>query len=704
MCESSLGENSASWSEVPDGEAETRLQHLRDSLVEARLASFGKDGAFLDRSGTGSGKTHACVQAAAAQLPAKSLVAVRTHREAAELVRTFRHGRGLPVVAYPMRAFQPIEKPVVCPYCGIDPPGPPESHCCHCRGTGSIINHRTCWNPDADLAEAGGLSVTAAVCPDCPFRAQCEQEGYLSLTLRASEAEIAIATHARLQYRGFAEVAAHRGYVSVQEDAIAILSPDEQLDFEVVEEIDPLFTALLADPRRLNWLHQQELERPGSALDPFLRQLAAVSQRILQSAQQASSPVTPVPLPAGCVQPPGVDRLLWQVAQQNGFILRQNVFRVLLAAAAGRLHSLVILRTSAFRKGKVSSGSEFTILATFRNERPHGTVWFCDATMQPRMLEAALGEALAGLIENRPLPPRRQLVHVPHDVTLTTGGNTVRTLLRGALSLFPDRRRIGVLCHQRHKGHLQNLEPAFRDRIAMVEHFWGDADRGSNEWTCNCDLLIVLGTPRIPPEAIANLLIRLGELEAANRMGDWTVLPWTARMADGRKICVEGRGYRDQRWQAAHVATVRAALYQAIGRARTHLPDGIDAIVFSDESLGLPVLDPHLLSHLSDSVGRVFTELCALFPNRDQLGERAHPDQQKSKWQQRNPTGPAAIPTGELARRIGKSPRQTQKMLRHAEQARLVRRVSPKGGWIPDDRWRPPTESSSEAERRNLPG
>ncbi|MGC1273798.1 MAG: hypothetical protein WBC44_08840 [Planctomycetaceae bacterium] len=702
MNQPSQGNHSASRSESSDREADARLQNVRDSLIEVRLDSLGEDGAFLDRSGTGSGKTYACMQAAAEQLPQQSLFAVPSHRDAEALVREFRHLRRLPVVHFPKRTTKPSKKAVLCAYCGIDPPGPPESSCRHCCGTGSIKNFITCWNEEADLAEAAGLSVTIAVCQDCPFQKRCQSEGYLFLTHQAAESLIVVATHARLQFRGFAAVAKGRAYVSVQEDAIHILRPLENVDLAAVREFDKFFTDLFNDPRRLDWLYKQERDASGPAVDPFLRNMANISRAILEAADSLNERLHVVPLPGGVQRPPRIDWLLWTVAKEFKHIPRQHVLRVLLAAAEGRLHALVLFRDTMYGPGENLPAGEPTLRAVFKNERPAGTVWFSDATMEQWRLEAALGESLSQVVEPVWLPPQKRLVQVTKDVTISTGGKTVRAYVREALALFPERTRVGILCHQDHKAHLKKLEPQFLQRIVATEHFWGDAGRGSNEWIQNCDLLVVLGTPRLPALAIATGLTQLGEYAAACDDGCWGDKPWTAFTTEGREFPVFGRGYGHARWEAMHVALVRAALHQAIGRARTHLPDGIDAIVFSDEPLGLPTLDPNLLSNLSDSVGKVYSELGAMIASKSLLAIVALSDRSRTDWGGMDPARDATVQSVDLAERTGKSLRQIQLDLQQLKRAGIVAPTGQKGVWKLNDPWKPTIESSGNSERWNL--
>ena len=563
------------------------------------------------------------------RLPRRSLIGVRTHREADDLIREYRHERRLPLVAYPRRTTRPLKYPIVCPYCGIDLLGPPERGCRFCGGTGEIEGFVSCWNEDADVAQKSGLSPMAAICPDCPFRERCQDTGYLRLNRQATEAQIVVATHARLVHRGFADVSSDRDYISIQEDATGLLRPFQEIRFENLRDTDPVLTLIFNDPRRLDWFGK--LEQVGKPkVEAFLRQMARISSLVLDASKSFKDPFVVIPLPEGIQQPPQVEQILWEAARYLKRIPSEPLFAVLKAASAGDLHSLVLFNPAAYdqrKTGKVDSRktasqkeSEPQILAFFSNERPKpATIWFCDASMYQYRLEAVLGEPLTDVIEPASLPPQKRILQIAEDLTQGTTkskGRKIRQLVREALAMFPDRRNVGVLCHLKHKPFLERLEPLFRARVGKIEHFRGGSDRSSNTWHRECELLIVIGTPRIRPHVIAEELIRLGEYEAARRDGRWAEYKWTGRREDGSEIEVTGLGYGDERWQALQVALVREELRQAVGRARANLPDGIDAIVFSNEDLGYPAAPPSLLSNLTDSVGRLIEELCALFSNR----------------------------------------------------------------------------------------
>lgn len=81
----------------------------------------------------------------------------------------------------------------------------------------------------------------------------------------------------------------------------------------------------------------------------------------------------------------------------------------------------------------------------------------------------------------------------------------VADAIRTALTLYPQAAAAGVITHQRHvpivRGTAKSGDPLgeqLRSRIRTVEHFRGTTSRGFNGWHQDCDLLIIVGTPRDP--------------------------------------------------------------------------------------------------------------------------------------------------------------------------------------------------------------
>lgn len=82
-----------------------------------------------------------------------------------------------------------------------------------------------CWNSEADEAEKIGLPVVKTICPTCPQRRRCQEEGYLGQLIAVQKADVALCTHKRVEYSGFSDLCGGRPYVSVHENPVDLLRP-----------------------------------------------------------------------------------------------------------------------------------------------------------------------------------------------------------------------------------------------------------------------------------------------------------------------------------------------------------------------------------------------------------------------------------------------------------------------------------------------
>jgi hypothetical protein len=187
------------------------------------------------------------------------------------------------------------------------------------------------------------------------------------------------------------------------------------------------------------------------------------------------------------------------------------------------------------------------------------------------------------------------LQYVDQDVTQQTRGKTVRSIIRGLLAQNRSAEKVGIITHQCHKGEIDKLAPLWRQRIAKIEHFHSGKDRASNEWL-TCDLILVLGTPRVPASAIRDVLIRLGRFENAKTNGNFVSVLWEGKTTAGNVTQVTGLGYATPSWSEIHGLLVKETLLQAVGRGRGVTDKGVQVLVVSNESLDLPLADQPLPS------------------------------------------------------------------------------------------------------------
>ena len=154
-----------------------------------------------------------------------------------------------------------------------------------------------------------------------------------------------------------------------------------------------------------------------------------------------------------------------------------------------------------------------------------------------------------------------------------------------------DYKRIGVICHREHANALQATMGTL---LAKSDHFFGTQTRGSNEWHRDCDCLLVIGTPRVNPTAIADRLSQMNRHWAVARPDDWLGWGshyWAGQTQSGERRTIQTLGYRDHDWIEAYEAIVHAELRQAAGRGRSLLADGVPVVVVTCEDLGYTLDD-----------------------------------------------------------------------------------------------------------------
>jgi hypothetical protein len=259
------------------------------------------------------------------------------------------------------------------------------------------------------------------------------------------------------------------------------------------------------------------------------------------------------------------------------------------------------------------------VLATWQTPIPEDAdLLLCDATADRAALAARIGKPIQQIDPAARIERRTVAIQLPAELTSATSARKVAAALEQAVAALPaDCRRIGVILHAAHR---DRLFPRSRDgadirtagsaelvpddilaRLArddagqlQIEHWRGGRDRASNEWTRQCDALVVLGTPRPALTGVVAELLRRGEIAAAIAGSPWGAVEWEALDIHGRPVTCRGRGYTDERWGAAADAATRATLTQGIERARTILPTaegGLPVIVVASEPAGLPIAD-----------------------------------------------------------------------------------------------------------------
>jgi len=612
------------------------LDDWRAEMSRSRVGSIDHPGVYLDTSPAGSGKTYADMPAAARA--GSSLIVVPTHQGCREVAEQFQ-AADLLAVAYPELSKET------------------------CRAYETAVR-----------AIESGLAVAAAVCPGCLFRPTCDYQAELAA---ADEAAHRIATHQRAVF-ALEGLAKGRRYIAIHEDAISVIRP-------TAESASTLgFSAVV---RVADEAGQTAKARGDDAQRHFFWRLGEIAQAIGERLGDATD-TAPIDLPGPVAAPKGADAALFAAMQSTNTWPAAAAVRICRAAAAGELAELVCRVDRIFRPGGETDTKRAVVGIWQRTLPTDAATWFCDATADSGELAAVVPDLVDATPGGR-LAQQHPAVQVSLDVKKSTAPSRMLAVVRGLLEAFPEFERIGMILDRRHAAAVQgtarkgeNLDPHYRERIARVEHFRSGQSRGSNSWLdSGIDLLLVVGTPRVPESAVRARLIRTGNHRAANRPGRWEADYWSGIDLDGRRHTVRGVGYRDWDWWRAHRAIVRAELVQAVGRGRTILPSGTPVIVVSNEPLGLPLAATNVrpLSRAEAEALAAVRELTHGPPSGVDLS-----DQNSKRYLYGFRSDKRSVSTAEVATRLGKGERPTRRVLCDLAERGLVERAGERKG----RRWR----------------
>lgn len=237
-------------------------------------------------------------------------------------------------------------------------------------------------------------------------------------------------------------------------------------------------------------------------------------------------------------------------------------------------------------------------------------------------------------------------------------------MVRGLLNNNRDAQQVGIITHRCHISELNKLEPCWRDRISNIDYYHSGNDRASNRWL-DCDLLLVVGTPRVPPSAVREGLIQVGKIDDAAGNGKWGAYHWVGDTVEDKAVEVKALGYRDPSWQEMHGFLVRDSLLQAIGRGRGIRNSGIPVVVVSNEPLGLPFMASKR-AHIGDSVAKTFTVINKLTDESPKLYN----------------VGEMSVSTSEIAKHSVHTERSIRRHCTTLLNLGLLARKGERGGWI----------------------
>lgn len=566
------------------------LEDWRRQMTDSRLESLSQTGTvFFDGSTTGAGKSTADLTAI--EKAGRSAIFQPTHDACDELAKKLNE-KGLSAAAHP----------------------PLDSSTCENFGTKSDPG-------PAQLALKAGLNVGQCVCTSCDKANTCE---YQRRREQARNADHTIATHARACLSDF-QPAKEKPVVFIHEDMVDLFRPMVKLvRYSVKPDIsqgrhlqDILRIAQAAEDIAVSWADDGAIaftRRLKDATGDLIAELE--SPELVKPLEEAASAKTAtselpsvkaLPLRPNIPRHVQIDYLLRRAMDNLNIHSNGPALKLALAYSLGELTQLCSVVDEIKVKGGKSSFTK-ALVGVWKVELPTDTVvWLENASTTAKTVKELVGHEVIdktpqGRLEYR-VPP---LQYPDADITQGSSGNKVRSVVRGLLAQYPQANKVGIITQQCHVADIEALDPLWRNRIARIEYFRSGKDRASNSWL-GCDLILVIGTPRVPPVAVRDMLIRLGRVDAACRNENFISLAWEGKAKDGRLVRIDGLGYADPAWADAHCHLVKETLLQAIGRGRGVNENGVPVVVASNESLCLTLANQprHLVNDAEDDTLRL---------------------------------------------------------------------------------------------------
>ena len=449
---------------------------------------------------------------------------------------------------------------------------------------------------EATAAREAGMSHGLTICPSCDHRKGCEYARLASLA-KGRKHLLTTAEHYRRSWT--TEGMKKRRIVIVDEKPDETLAPMIECtvaDIQALAEfLDAIVTA--GNARALRTL-AESADDPSPAADAAV-EAAQVADHLALIARAA------IDLAEGMAEPgiafrsiehlgemgDGWERRMVAILARTGSTPPPPEAMRLVVALASGVTDTVWASADRLPNG----GLKVFVFVHWRVDLDGRAVVLLDGTADIGQLGKLAGAAVEDITPAGRLENVHAVTQRPIPIAMSTPAGRVATIVTAVLDDLEDYPRVGLIGHKKTVASLMGegddaLPPAARERIVKSSWFGHGPDRASNEWHGECDVLLVVGTPRPNPGSIRRRLVVQGDIEAAGLPdGTWDDGTWDATTTDGEVVTLVSRGYTNPDWRAAHQAIVRAALRQAIGRARAGLPEGIPAVVLSDEPLGLPI-------------------------------------------------------------------------------------------------------------------
>ena len=470
-----------------------------------------------------------------------------------------------------------------------------------------------------------GLNVGEVLCPTCKFKAACE---YQKARSAAREADHEILTHKKAALNNFYNQKNKKLFL-IHEDPTDLLRPSIKIsDVEGLKKLKVVASAALERAQQYNFPEKVSgVRKLIGAVDVLLHEL--LSDNLIEDIRRSDrKTVCNLPSVAELARndpsaiPDGWESFLYDSMISCNIFPPGNTVKLCNGFAFGEYTTLaVVVDTIGWKNPKYNKA----IIGITQNVLPDdGIVWFEDASSTASYIENLLGVPVvdktpSGRLANYNEPIQFATV----DINKQTSGGTVRNIVR-TLIARNKAKKVGIICHNTHKSAInKELAKSWRARIHKIEHFRSGKDKASNAWL-DCDLLIILGTPRVPAVAIRDRLILLGDIAAANRNPVFGCVEWQGKDENGAIINISGTGYQDDSWQCVYKFLVKETLLQAIGRGRSVTEKAVPVVVVSNENINNLIISENPCRILSDTVDKTYQRLLTVkIPNSTIIGKVA---------------------------------------------------------------------------------
>ena len=426
--------------------------------------------------------------------------------------------------------------------------------------------------------------MASTLCPSCSSRRTCSYRVGVSL---AHAAPVAVATTKRAEmddrlFRG-------REYIAIHEQCDDVfvqqftLRPDELAEhadaLELIAKQVPLVSGLLheREEEATSWLKRMAgFARSLSQQHVDPKSTTVRARRLTTQSRETLKP------PRSCLR--------YVASVLNGRHpntkrpknYSSKVMRGLLA---------ICRRRASWRTIQLDSddGALTQLVIQHRRKFPaKATVWIGDGTADKKRLERLAKRPIIDRTPRGAIPYQQAVQVIPSDITRQKSTESVAAHLRAVL-LYHQPQRLGVIGHQDHMKAIFSAEegllsPELRERVHLWTYFGQGLDRASNQWL-ECDLLLVLGTPRLPEHALRDKLIQQGLYPDAAVKPTWSEFTFDALDSTGGLVTIGSKAHQEAAWHDEGLHQTTSALLQAIGRGRSILSEGIPVIVFSNTRL-----------------------------------------------------------------------------------------------------------------------